>query len=242
MKYAVLPLLVSGLLLTGCNEKSTSETTTTIVENPLPESCLKPGIYNFQGKSYFLSDIDSNENGCLDQEEIDALPTPWNVSSTNLQTNDATFPVITDITLTGTTDYVAASGIEGIEDGTPIAQLDKNDNNGKFKFSIKATHATPRPENAKILMLFSNKTADFFINEGGSLGNYLQNPGTTDFSLSCTYDGTHTGMVCANNLSLNNSDKFSQIPEVGHFVVMGCGTVEGKFICQNGGDLLVQFN
>lgn len=241
MKYAVLPLLVSGLFLSACNEESSSETTTNTVETPAPQSCLKPGIYNFQGKSYLLRDIDTNENGCLDQEEIDALPTPWNVSSTNIQTTDASYAVITDITLTGTSDYVEASGIDGIEDGTPIAQLEKTSNNGKFKFKITATHAEPRPVDAKVLMFFSNKSADFLINEGGSTGAGLQNTGTSDINVSCTYDGTHTNLVCS-GVALDNSNKFTQIPVVGRLVVLGCATVDDKLSCKNGGDVYVQFN
>lgn len=240
MKYAVLPLLLSGLFLSGCNEESSSETTTNTVENPLPESCVKPGIYNFQGESYLLINIDTNKNGCLDQEEIDALPTPWNVSSTNIQTTDTSYAVITDITLTGTSDYVEASGIDGIQDGTPIAQLDKNDNNGKFKFKITSTHAEPRPEDAKVLMFFSNKSADFLINEGGSIGAGLENTGTSDINVSCSYDGTHTNLVCS-GFTLNNSSKFTQIPVVGRLVVLSC-TDTDSLVCKNGGDLYVQFN
>jgi hypothetical protein len=252
MKYAVLPLLVSGLFLTACNEESKTEKTTTTVVTPAPEGCLAASTFTHNGVTYSLAEIDTNHNGCIEQAEIDALPTPepepepepvdtsaMEVESSNIQTKDATYAVITSIKLTGTSDFVTASGIDGIEDGTPIAQLDTI-NGGAFTFNVTATHATPRPSGARLLMFFSDKTADFMLNEGGSIGAGLQNLGTSNIAVNCTYDGTHTNMVCS-GLVLDNSDKFTEIPVIGHLVILSCAGV-GSTTCKNGGDLLVQFN
>lgn len=253
MKYAVLPLLVSGLFLTACNDESKTEKSENVVITPAPVSCLKPATFTYKGVTYTLAEIDTNENGCIDQAEIDALPEPepeptpdpvdtsaWEVESNNIQTQDVTYPVITGIKLTGSTDYVVASGIDGIEDGTHIAQLNTS-NDGDFKIDISATHSLPRPAGAKLLMFFSNKSADFFLTEGGNPGEYLQNTGTTDLELNCQYDGTHTGMKCE-GFTLDQSDKFTEIPVIGKFVVLGCAVVDSDLSCENGGDVYVQFN
>lgn len=261
MKNTAL-IIVASTLLAACGggSSSSSDTVKTPTTPEQPGTCLSTPTLTLNGQTYTLAELDKNNNGCIDSDEI---PSPTDGNGTKeptdpgdtvtdeektavssnlidvaLRDEGEDYPLLTTFEVTGNAELITAQGVAGVPDGAVIAQLHSNIDSGEFLVKLSVDNPEIRPSGAKALFFFSDTAASSFISNGGSTGNNWTISSQIDtLIVRCTYTST-SDVDCGGSTSDQSGKLGTTVPRVTRLVALLCV----YDYCTSGGDVFVQLN
>ncbi len=263
MKNLSLIIIASTLLAACGGGGSSSSGNDTITPPSTPDkndTCLSTPNLTLNGQSFTLKELDKNNNGCIDSDEIPSItdgneeqnPTnpadtiadeektaaSENLIDTALRNEGEDYPLLTSLAVTGNAESITAQGVTGVPDGMVIAQIHSNIDNGEFVIKLSIDNPEIRPSGAKTLFFFSDTDAAEFLSNGGSTGNnWTISSKIETLNVTCTYTST-SDINCGGSTSDQSIKLGTTVPRAARLVALLC--VSNR--CTSGGDVFVQFN